>query len=353
MKTLRFLWAAMIAVCLGVCFTACSDDDDNTIGNGNNGGTIKTENSVTVETAGTLSLLLGDNVQHITSLKIKGPLNGDDIICLRQMLRCTDEDADKRGMLTVLDISDASIVAGGDGYYGRDSTSNNRIGNRMFCNCESLQKISLPNSVTSLGDSAFYNCRELTQVAIGSSVTTIRSNAFRNCTVLSTITIPNSVTSIGSYAFAYCKGLTEIAISNSIKSIANYTFSNCSGLTSVTIPESVTEIGSSAFAACTSLTNVTIPNSVRTIGDYTFNNCSGLTEVTIGNSVTKIGYRAFYYSSGLESLTSLNPEPPSCGSSVFYEESQSICTLYVPKGSKETYSTASQWKDFTNIVEMN
>ncbi len=79
MKRLRFLWTAMIAVCLGVCFAACSDDDDNTInGNGNNGGTIKTENSVTLETAGTLSLVLGDKVQYITSLKIKGPLNGGD-----------------------------------------------------------------------------------------------------------------------------------------------------------------------------------------------------------------------------------------------------------------------------------
>ncbi len=195
----------MIAVCVGVCLTACSDDDDdNTIGNGNNGGTIKTENSVTLQTAGTLSLVLGDKVQTITSLKIKGPLNGDDVICIRQMLRCTDEDAYKRGMLTVLDISDASIVAGGDkydsDYAGKRSTSNNKIGDGMFSYCESLKQIALPNSVTEIGNGAFLCCYGLTSVTIGNSVTEIGVEAFEYCTGLTEITIPNSVTYLSGFA---------------------------------------------------------------------------------------------------------------------------------------------------------
>ena len=61
------------------------------------------------------------------------------------------------------------------------------------------------------------------------------------------VTIPNSVTSIGWGAFQGCFGLTSITIPNSVTSIGKYAFENCSGLTSITIPNSVTSIGDWAF----------------------------------------------------------------------------------------------------------
>jgi hypothetical protein len=46
------------------------------------------------------------------------------------------------------------------------------------------------------------------------------------------------------------------------------------------------------------------------------------------------------------------PVDLSSSSSVF-EYVKTSCTLYVPKGSKAAYQVAAQWKDFTNIVEMD
>ena len=51
-----------------------------------------------------------------------------------------------------------------------------------------LEKITIPDSVTSIGDKAFENCRKLTSINIPSSVTSIDSYAFYGCTNL-TITL--------------------------------------------------------------------------------------------------------------------------------------------------------------------
>ena len=59
-------------------------------------------------------------------------------------------------------------------------------GTRIMCNyafsdCDSLSKIVIPSSVTSIGDSAFYGCRSLSEIVIPSSVTSIGDSAFYNC----------------------------------------------------------------------------------------------------------------------------------------------------------------------------
>ena len=140
----------------------------------------------------------------------------------------------------------------------------------FFC-CESLQSITIPNSVKSIGNRAFYECKSL-----------------------QSITIPNSVTSIGKEAFSCCESLQSITIPNSVKSIGNYAFRNCESLQSVTIPNSVTKIGNEAFWGCDSLQSVTIPNSVTSIGDKAFNDCKSLQSITIPNSVRNIGNHAFF-----------------------------------------------------------
>lgn len=109
-----------------------------------------------------------------------------------------------------------------------------------------IDRITIPDSVTSIGDNAFWDCLSLTSV-----------------------TIPNSVTSIGDWAFDGCSKLTSVTIPDSVTSIGNYAFNNCYGLTSVTIPNSVTSIGALAFWDCFRLTSVTIPSGV-TLGEYAF-----------------------------------------------------------------------------------
>ena len=163
----------------------------------------------------------------------------------------------------------------------------------FFC-CESLQCITIPNSVKSIGNRAFYECKSLQSITIPNSVTSIGKEAFSCCESLQSITIPNSVKSIGNYAFRNCESLQSVTIPNSVTSIGNKAFNDCKSLQSITIPNSVKSIGDGAFRECDSLQSITIPNSVTSIGEGAFSTCVSLQSVTIPNSVRNIGNHAFF-----------------------------------------------------------
>ena len=208
-----------------------------------------------------------------------------------------------------------------------------KIGDRAFSACFSLQSVTIPNSVTKIGDGAFLGCnicfficnstyfqnddvclfnkdktaivsriKDCVNYIIPNSVKSIGNSAFSGCKSLQSVTIPNSVTSIGDYAFSSCESLQSITIPNSVTNIGIYAFSSCESLQSITIPNSVTSIGDEAFSWCESLQSVTIPNSVTGIGDKAFGGCKSLQSVTIPNSVTSIGDKAF---GGCKSLQSV------------------------------------------------
>lgn len=164
---------------------------------------------VTIATAGTMRSLLGDGYLNITSLKVVGPINGDDVFYLRKMLGDSKLNQIDRGKLTILDLSEASIVEGGDWYYEYSSsvqycTSKDVIGDYMFYNCANLQEIVLPNNITSIGVKAFSGCSSLISFTIPNGITKIASSTFASCTSLTNIDIPESVTSIGETAFYNC-----------------------------------------------------------------------------------------------------------------------------------------------------
>ena len=75
--------------------------------------------------------------------------------------------------------------------------------------------------------------------------------------------------------------------------------------------------------------------------------------VTIGNSVTNIDEEAFYDCTGLTEIVSLASIPPVCNAGVFENVDKSLCTLKVPKGSKDDYRQADGWKEFPNIEEVD
>ena len=116
-------------------------------------------NVVTLEEAGTLKSLLGNGYLNVKSLKIVGPINGDDIYYLRKMLGGNNFSEADWGKLTTLDLSNATIVKGGGWYYTpNEYTINDTIGNYMFHECTNLKSITLPNNVNFIGSYAFYGC---------------------------------------------------------------------------------------------------------------------------------------------------------------------------------------------------
>ena len=190
---------------------------------------------------------------------------------------------------------------------------------------------------------------EVTYDGTSYRVTAIGGYAFCDCSSLSKVTIPNSVTTIGASAFSGCSSLKEVTVPNSVTTIGASAFSGCSSLTKVTIPNSVTTIGAGAFSECSALTEVTIPNDLTEIASSVFSGCSSLKEVTVPNSVTTIGAGAFSECSALTAIHSMNHTPPVA--SEFDASTYSSATLYVPARRSEAYRTAAVWQKFQNIEE--
>lgn len=201
---------------------------------GNSSGTIEGDSGeIHLAEAGTLSKYITDeNKYTIKSLKLSGYLNGDDIKLLREM--CTGD-----GILTDLDVAEATIVEGGTYYYGYsdpDYTENNVWGDHFFTQTK-LENVVLPVNIISIGKDAFSRCESLNNVIIPEGVTSIGNGAFEYCYAITEVSIPDAVTSIGESAFNGDKALESVTIGKGTKTIGVNAFYGCEALKSVTISE--------------------------------------------------------------------------------------------------------------------
>ena len=117
-------------------------------------------------------------------------------------ISCADEEGVYRKFIDVDDIpvtSKAGAIVSGTvtSLTAEDLAGATNLRQHAFRNCENLESITIPDSVTSIGDSAFNHCSKLTSITIPNSVTSISYGAFWSCSSLKSITIPDSVTSIG------------------------------------------------------------------------------------------------------------------------------------------------------------
>ena len=246
--------------------------------------------TIKLDKAGTLPDRIASSKKYkITNLKIVGEINGTDWNMIREMAGRNYQESSTEGNLSVLDLSEAKIVAGGD-YYYYDNLFNNKV----------------------------YTSND----------------------------------EIGEYAFAYCSGLTSLTLPVGITSIGPSAFEGCSGLTSLTLPDGITSIGRCAFWSCSGLTSINIPASVTKIEYSAFRGCSGLTSLNLPAGITSISKCAFSGCSGLTSIYVYAEKVPGIGSYAFEECDAKKCTVYVPKGTYGDYRS-SDFGYFENIVEFD
>ena len=164
--------------------------------------------TINLDKAGTLpNKIASSEMYKITNLEIIGEINGTDWNMIREMAGRDNRGYGTEGKLSVLDLSEAKIVKGGDSYYPGDNcyTSNDEIGEKAFKDCSRLTSLTLPVGITSIGYDAFAYCSGLTS-----------------------LTLPAGITSIGEFAFSYCSGLTSIYVyAEKVPRIGRYAFEGC------------------------------------------------------------------------------------------------------------------------------
>ncbi len=223
-----------------------------------------------------------------------------------------------------------------------------------------IEKILIPNSVTSIGSLAFVYCSNLESVTIGTGLTSIGRRVFMDCNELAEIkyyatncddlpsgnyvfsdagenedevkvTIGANVKKIPAWLFESSR-ITSVVFEDgaSCETISKCAFYSCTKLESIKIPSNVKYVGDCAFGNCINIEkievdhdnrvyhsegnclietdtrkliagckNSMIPDYIISIGDWAFYSCRALESITIPNSVTSIGEYAFYRCSGL------------------------------------------------------
>ena len=151
------------------------------------------------------------------NVKINGAINGSDIKYLRQQIN--------NGLITSLNLSDASIVSGGDAYYEEFTTNDNIVGECMFNQCEKLEYISLPNSITYISSKAFSKSG-LKKIEIPDKVSTLGFDAFAYCNALDTVVLGRKTNKLEQGVFFGSSVKVVYVRSSSIPTITYYLFSS-------------------------------------------------------------------------------------------------------------------------------
>ena len=170
-----------------------------------------------------------------------------------------------------------------------------------FKGCTSIKTITFNNCVESLAGGCFQGCTSLVEVtgipatvhdwepeesSVGSG---IGDGVFSDCTSLQKIVIPRSLTRISQSMFENCTNLTSVTFgnpgetpvteSNEVVKIKDKAFKNCEKMTSIVYPK-VSRIGSEAFSKCTSLVTFKV-GECTIVGDKALEGCTALTDITL------------------------------------------------------------------------
>ena len=319
----------------------------------------QTSKTIYVETAGTLPSLISDDEKYtIEELTLTGELNGTDFRLLRDMSGNNYLGQKTEGKLRILDLSGASIVAGGDMFLDTDilSSDDHTMGgpfhyyiekdnvwpNYIVTLCK-FEKIILPNNLSEIDFWAFRDCLSLEEIIIPKSVVKIddlngTENPFQSCPKLKKIivdgdnenyttidgvlfdksvsqlicypsdksdesyVVPKSVKEIDAVAFVKCKA-TSIVIPEGVERLKRYTFYSSENLETISLPNSLTVIDDLCFNLCTSLRNISLPSKLRTISDGAFFYCLSLTSIVIPSTVESIAIGAFSYCNSMASIS--------------------------------------------------
>lgn len=322
--------------------------------------TYTTSNAITLHEAGDLTTLLGDNLYDYTTLTLAGPMNGDDLCCLRKMMGRNLDESATPGKLSHIDMTDVKIVSGGGSYGVSRYTQDHVVGQGVFANCNGLVQVSLPMDATTLEKDAFANCTSLSKIEIPASISNLQPSS--DCTALQEIQVSGANSNYKSQdgVLLNAAGTSIVwfpmgkrgaySLPSTIAAIGSYAFKGCS-IEHFTLPDDITEMGQGVFMD-SKVKEVKLPAHLKRIPTSTFQGCTQLKVVRLGSKAESISDYAF----DLCPLTDIYvdaKDAPLCDANAFTTRGTSFfktCTIHVPAGRVNAYKYADGWKQFKYIV---
>ena len=335
---------------------------------------VSLDNPGTLET--TLAQISEDAKTNTASLKVQGPLNGQDMMFIREMCGVKGLNTKTQGILSSLDLSDADIMPSDEPYmsvYGIDYTSHiDEFGPFFLYNCANLTELTLPQDIMVIDTMAFAGCSNLKELELPGTLREVGMGAFINCNNIQRLIVPDEVTELGVGAFQRMEGLEELTLGNGITEIENsivvmdtslkiinlgnrfltfnpVVFYNTPSLEQVNVDENNPNYSSVDGVLFTSSldTLVTyppaypaeqyeIPQSVRTLAPYSFYNATRLKSVNL-SSVNVVDTMAFFQCNALEEVTGGEALTTMRWGAfgVIPGEEPSLATIYLPASLKE------------------
>ena len=300
--------------------------------------------------SGDLALLFDD----ITVTKLafgKVELNGSDIKAIMAL----------SSTLKYLDMTNASIVEGGEAYYDASTTIANVIGADMFREMKKLETVLLPVNIEEIQQWAFADCPLLTSYNIPEGVKSFGKGVFNGAHMVS-ITLPASLdTGICNYSCGSLGYLENIIVSNDadVKSEKGVVYSKDGkeliffprNRKTFDTPSSVTTLRKFCLDGAL-LTSLYLPRErFYTIESRAIMRTT-LTALTIPDSVITMESEAIFENQMLETVNVEAIDPPfNEREEVIIRECQALKAIFVPEESVNDYKSALEWRDYSKIIK--
>lgn len=226
---------------------------------------------------------------------------------------------------------------------------NTTVPNYMFCDCENLEEVNLPTTLTTMGQSCFANVPSLKEITIKSEITITGSSTalspFKN-TGLEKVTFVDGITKVPQKLFREgCTNVTEINLPSSITKIETDAFYGCSSLSNLNLPGSVEVIEYNAFYGATSLNELNINSSWSKPGSNMISpfNGSAIKDVYVQGGITELNRMELAGSS--DGITLHLPASVTSIDSHAFEEGETYSVIY--DGTEAEYALITKGVTFT------
>ncbi len=258
------------------------------------------EDTVDVATPGGLRSLIADSIaSKITLLKVNGNINSTDLKFIRTLAGVDSIGDGFRGTLRTLDLSNATIVAGGEPYLLENArkltTADRQMPERSFYGSRSLRTLLLPANTASLGKGALSGMLALDSVGLP-------TGDDKDYVVIGHQVLTKDTT-------------TLIAL----------------------LPRAGSK--------------VELRQGTKVVGSYAMACLHGVGELVIPASVDSLAPFAMSEANGLNTLRVMGKRVPATGHQVFSGMNTGSVTLYVRAGWKEVFGRSANWSAFTNVSE--